>query len=110
MGTLVSDDDMHEVMRVLSDEAGAAARAAHEYLDDLTKTVLAELMNESDAKSANEREAWARSQPKFREHLEKVGKFAKQDYVWRQRYAAASAKLEVWRTQSANARQAERIR
>lgn len=110
MGLLVSDDDMHEVMRVLSDETGAAARAAHEYLDDLTKTVLAELMSEAEGKTVAERETWARSQPKFKDHLEKVGKFAKQDYIWRQRYAAASAKLEVWRTQSANARQADRIR
>jgi len=107
---LVSDEDMSRVLEILSDETGAAHRAAHEFLDDLTKTVLAELMNEADAKSATEREQWARSQPRFREHLEKVGKFAKLDYTWRQRYAAANAKADIWRTQSANARNADRVR
>ena len=107
---LVSENDMGEVLRVLGDETGAAARAAHEYFDALTKTVLAELVSRADGKSAVERETWARSQPEFREHLEKVGKFAKEDYRWRQRYAAANAKLEIWRTENANARAAERIR
>lgn len=107
---LVSDDDMHTVLEVLADETGAAHRAAHEYLDSLTKTVLAELMGESDAKSAAEREQWARAQPRFRDHLAKVGQAAKADYTARQRVAAANAKLEVWRTQNANARAAERVR
>lgn len=107
---LVSDNDMSAVLEVLSDESGAAHRAAHEYLDALTKTVLAELMSESDAKSATEREQWARAQPRFKDHLAKVGAQAKADYTARQRYAAASCKLEVWRTQSANVRAAERIR
>jgi len=107
---LVSDDDMHHVLEVLGDESGAAHRAAHEYLDALTKTVLAELMGESDAKSATEREQWARAQPRFKDHLAKVGQAAKHDYQARQRVMAANAKLEVWRTGSANARAAERIR
>ncbi len=107
---LVSDDDMHHVLEVLSDESGAAHRAAHEYLDALTKTVLAELMSESDAKSATEREQWARAQPRFKEHLAKVGHMAKADYAARQRVMAANSKLEVWRTGNANARAAERVR
>jgi hypothetical protein len=107
---LVTDDDMHGVISVLSDETGPAHRAAHEYLDALTKTVLAELMGQSDAKSATEREQWARAQPAFKEHLAKVGAQAKADYVHRQRIAAANAKLEIWRTSNANARAQERIR
>jgi len=107
---LVSDDDMHHVLEVLGDESGAAHRAAHEYLDALTKTVLAELMGESDAKSATEREQWARAQPRFKEHLAKVGQAAKHDYQWRQRYSAANSKLECWRTANANIRAAERLR
>lgn len=107
---LVSEDDMHHVLEVLGDESGAAHRAAHEYLDALTKTVLAELMGESDAKSATEREQWARAQPRFKEHLAKVGAQAKADYTARQRYAAANAKLEVWRTTCANERMADKLR
>lgn len=107
---LVSEDDMHHVLKTLSDEAGAAARAAHDYFDALTKTVLAELMARADGKTAVEREHWARMQPEFKDHLEKVGRFAKQDHTWRRRYAAAEAKLEVWRTENANNRAAERVR
>jgi hypothetical protein len=108
--SLVSENDMHEVLRTIADETGAAARAAHEYFDALTKTVLADLMSRAEGKTIADREAWARSQVEYKEHLEKVGKFAKDDYRWRQRYAAANAKLEIWRTENANARAAERVR
>ena len=107
---LVTDDDMSRVIEILSDEAGAAHRAAHEYLDALTKTVLAELMQQSNESSSAAKETWARAQPAFKEHLAKVGAQAKADYVHRQRVAAANAKLEIWRTQNANARSATSIR
>jgi len=107
---LVSDDDMHHVLETLSDDTGAAHRAAHEYLDTLTKTVLAELMGESDAKASTEREQWARAQPRFKDHLLRVHNAAKADYQARQRYSAANAKMEAWRTQNANNRAAERVR
>lgn len=110
MKPLVSEDDVGDALSILSDETGAAARAAHEYMDDLTKSVLAELVGASNEPSATAKETWARAQPRFLEHLKKVGAFAKEDYVWRQRYGAASAKIEIWRTMNANQRAAERIR
>ncbi len=107
---LVTEDDVSKALEILADERGAAARAAHEYTDALTKSVLSELMAQSDETSATAREAWARAQEKFKEHLARVGKFAKEDYQYRQRYAAAEAKIEIWRTENANARAMERIR
>jgi hypothetical protein len=107
---LVTENDMHDVLAVLSDETGAAARATHEYLDDLSKVVLAKLTKESNATSAGAKEAEARSRPEYMRHLEEVRAAADLDYRWRQRYAAANAKMEVWRTQNANARAAERVR
>jgi hypothetical protein len=107
---IVPDEAVEVALAVLADEEGAAARAAHEYLSDLSKSVLAELIGESNATSAIAKENWARAQPRFKEHLVKVGEFAKRDYIWRQRYSAASAKIECWRTQNANIRAAERLR
>lgn len=108
--SLVSDKDVEDALTILADETGAAARAAHEYFDDLTKSVLAELMQESNETAANAKETWARAQPKFKDHLKQVGKFAREDYSWRQRYAAADAKIRLYQTASANVRAAERIR
>lgn len=107
---LVTDDEMTDALAILGDETGAAARAAHEYMDALTKTVLAQLMGQSNESSVAAKELWARSQPDFKAHLEKVGSFAKDDYRWKQRYAAAAAKIEIWRTSQANIRAAERVR
>lgn len=110
MSILVSDADAEKALEILSDETGAAHRAAHEWLSDCTKSILAELMAESNEKSAAAQEAWARRQPKFLDHLQKVGAMAKQDYMARQRYSAAEAKLRIWQTVQANARGMERVR
>lgn len=107
---LVSDDDMTTALETLASEEGAAWRATHNYLDALTKTLLSELMAQSNETSAPNREAWARRQDGFRDHLKKLGQAAKQDFIWRQRYAAAEAKIEIWRTVQANARSMERVR
>ena len=107
---IVPDKDVETALEILGNEEGAAARAAHEYMDDLTKSVLAELIAECSDGSAVSKENWARAQPRYKEHLAKVGEMAKRDYIWRQRYSAASAKIECWRTQNANIRAAERIR
>lgn len=107
---LVKDKDVEDALQILGDERAASARAAHEYFDALTKTVLAELMSRCDEGSEAARDRWARSQPEYKDHLEKVGRFAKEAYVWRQRVSAAEAKIEIWRTQNANARAMERVR
>jgi hypothetical protein len=107
---LVSENDVSEALEILGNETGAAARSAHEFFDALTKTVLAELMLESSESSAVAKETWAKAQPRYREHLEKVGRFAKESYAWRQRYDAAKAKIEIWRSMNANQRAMESIR
>lgn len=107
---LVSEDDVSEALKVLGDETGAASRAAHNYFDELTKSVLAELMAQSNESSAAAQERWARAQPKFHDHLKQVAKWAREDFSWRQRYAAAEAKISIFQTMSANARSMERVR
>lgn len=107
---IVPDKDVEAALEILSNEEGAAARAAHEYMDSLSKSVLAELMAQSDETSAVAKENWARTQVKFKEHLAKVGEFAKRDFMWRQRYSAAAAKIDCWRTEQSNIRASERMR
>ena len=107
---LVSEKDVEDALAILADESGAAYRASHEYFDALTKSVLAKLVAQSNETSAAAKEQWARAQPEFTDHLMQVGKFAKEDYRWRQRYAAAEAKIRLWQTSSANARRMEMVR
>lgn len=106
---LVRDRDVELALETLADETGAAARAAAEYMSDLSKSVLAELIAQSNETSIAAKEHWARCQPKFLEHLKKVGEYAKQDYIWRQRYSAAAAKLDCWRTEQSTLRASGKV-
>lgn len=106
---LVSDKDVEDALAILADEEGAAVRAASEYMSDLSKTVLSELIMQSNETSIAAKEAWARSQPRFKEHLIKVGELSKRDYIWRRRYEAASAKLDCWRTEQSTLRASGKI-
>lgn len=97
-------------MDCLQDWTAAKARAAHEYLDDYTKTLLAELGEQAnDAKSAPAREAFARRHPRFLDHLAQKRDAAELDYKHRQRSAASLAILDLYRTQCANERGQGRI-
>lgn len=109
MGT-VSDEHIEDALAYLQDYNAAKARAAAEYLDDLTKVVLAKLMDASDEKSAAAKDMWARTQPQYAQHLEQVRDARERDYMHRQRLSASSAIIEVWRTQSASNRTMERVR
>ena len=108
--SLVKDRDVEDALAILANEDGAAARAAHEYMSDLTKVVLAQLMQQSNETTEAGKLRWAQTQTEYADHLKKVEQFAKESYRWRQRYSAAEAKIEIWRTQAANIRAAERVR
>lgn len=106
----IPDDKVEQALDILGDDSAAKARAAHEYLDSLTKTVLAKLSKDSNAKSATDRESEARSRPEFVQHLQAVRNAAELDYAGRQKIDAARAIFEAYRTQSANDRQAHNLR
>jgi hypothetical protein len=102
---MITDAQVQHALDCLQDWNAAKARAAHEYLDDYTKTLLAELADEqNEVKSQAAAEAWARKQPKFRDHLEAKRKAAEHDYMHRQRISASLAVLDLYRTQCANER------
>jgi hypothetical protein len=102
---MITDAQVQHALDSLQDWTAAKARAAHEYLDDYTKTLLAELADEqNEAKSQAAAESWARRQDKFKEHLAQKRDAAELDYKHRQRISASLAILDLYRTQSANER------
>jgi hypothetical protein len=79
-------------------------------MDDLTKTVLARLMLESGEKSAAAKEMDARAHADFSAHLAHVKACREVDYMWRNRLSAASAIIDMWRTEQSSIRAAEKVR
>ena len=105
MTLLITDAQVEHALKCLQDWNAAKARAAHEYLDDYTKTLLAQLGDEAnDAKSQAAREDFARRHPEFIKHLVQKREAAELDYMHRQRIAASQAIMDLYRTQSANER------
>lgn len=108
---LITDNQVEHALKCLQDWTAAKARAAHEYLDDYTKVLLAELGDQAEgAKSQGAREDFARKHPDFKAHLEQKRDAAELDYKHRQRQAASLAILDLYRTQCANERGQERLR
>lgn len=109
--SLISDQQVEHAMRCMQDWNAAKSRAAHEYLDDYTKTLIAELGDEAnEAKSQAAKEDYARKHQRFKDHLVQKREAAELDYMHRQRVSASLAILDLYRTQSANERGLERVR
>ena len=108
----ITDKQLEWAMEILidRDNEGAKARAGHEHMADLDKVVLAKLMGQSNEKSAAAKEAWARAHPDYAAHLEQKKMLAEMDYAKRDRRSAASAVIEMWRTEQSNARAAGQMR
>lgn len=110
---MITDTQVEWAINILLDRdaAGAKSRAAHDYLQDMDKVILARLIIEapSDIKTATARENWARTHPDYITHLEEKRAIAEADYQARNRRAAASAIIEAWRTECSNARSGTKI-
>jgi hypothetical protein len=106
---MVSDSQVQDALDALQDYGAAKARAAHEFIDDKSKIILARLGHESGASSAAARLECALRNPRYLEHLEAVETVAMADYEHRQRQSAAMAIIDVWRTQQASLRGQGRI-
>jgi HD superfamily phosphohydrolase len=110
---MITEKMLDRAMEILIDRENQAAkaRAAAEHMGDLTKVVLAKLMNDAppDLKSATARETWALAHPQYTAHLEQKKAVAEMDYTARDKRAAASAIIEAWRTECSNARAGAKI-
>lgn len=80
-------------------------------LEALKKAVLAELMLASDEKTQSGKEAWAMIQPEYKSIAEVDYPNARRQVAFHKRREKwAETVIEVWRTQNANKRAAEKVR
>ena len=109
---MISDRKLEHALNIITDvdHEAAKARAAAEHMDDLTKTVLAKLMMQSNETSNAAKETWARMQPEYIDHLEALKACREVDYTWRNRRSAASAIIDMWRTEQSNQRVSAGVR
>jgi hypothetical protein len=103
---LISDQDIEKAIDYLRDNASKAARARaeREYMDEYRKVVKSSIMLEHAGKTIGAQEAIAYSDPRYLTHLKIMKEAIEKDEYHRWMRTAAEAKLEAWRTQSANHR------
>lgn len=105
MRQIVKEEDVHEAVEFLvrSAEDIGAATAAARLNEALVKVVLSEEMKKLDGSIAA-REMEARTSKAYREALEDDAKAARALATAKALREAASARIEVWRSQNANFR------
>ncbi len=103
---MITDEQAERAADFLRDNATAAGklRGSRTYMEEFRKSLKAILMVQSAAKSAADREAEAYAHQKYQEHLLALREAVVADEENRALREAASMKIEVWRTQSSNAR------
>jgi hypothetical protein len=89
----------------------AQARAERIYMEELRKTIKAELCKTAlhhgfEAVNAQEREAY--SDPNYRKHLMAIKQAVEAEEKLRWMLIAAQARIEVWRSQEASNRHVEK--
>ena len=103
---MIQDSEIEKALSWLVANAtpAAQARANRVYVEEWRKVLKARLMKASKEESAaaQEREAYAHKD--YAEHLEAVKQAVEDDERFRWLTTAAEAKIEVWRSEQANAR------
>jgi len=103
---MITDDEIERALDYMRDNADDCARwkAERVYVTEYRKTIKAELMKESNAKTAVDREEYAYAHDRYKEHLEAIKQAVYQDEKHRFLVLAAQAKIDAWRTMNANQR------
>lgn len=98
--------DPHKAVEYILKNAGrfAKAKAERVYLEEFRKSKKALLMSQSTAEAANAREQYAYSHQEYIELLEGLKQAVEIEEKLRWDLIAAQARVEIWRTESANAR------
>ena len=86
----------------------AKAKAARVYLEEFRKSKKALLMSESTAEAANAREQYAYAHPEYIALLAGLKDAVEIEERLRWDMVAAQARVEIWRTESANNRLQDR--
>ena len=103
---MISEEAVETAVHWLASHAeeAAEAKAQRVYAQEMRKSLKAILMNESDAKTASEREAEAYAHPRYQEHLTKLKAAVFEDEKIGALREAAKMRIEAWRSQQANYR------
>lgn len=98
--------DPHKAVEYILKNAGrfAKAKAERVYLEEFRKSKKALLMGQSSAEAAKAREKYAYSHQEYIDLLDGVKQAVEiEEKLWWD-LIAAQARVEIWRTESANAR------
>lgn len=86
----------------------AKAKADRMYLEQFRKTKKALLMTESSEKTSAAKEMYAYAHPDYKVVLDGLREAVEVEETIKWQLTAAEAKIEIWRTESANNRQIDR--
>ena len=102
----ICDEDIEKALDFLRDNAESAAKARAEriYLEEYRKSLKAILMKEHNGESGIIQERNAYSDVRYIGHLNAIKNAVYEDERYRFLRGAAEAKIEAWRSQSANYR------
>ena len=105
---MITDEQAEKALDYIRDNAdkAAEARANRIYMEEYRKSIKATLMSEHIREPVNAQERHAYSDPRYIQHLQAIKEAIKLDEQHRWMMTAAEAKLEAWRTMSANNRRA----
>ncbi len=103
---MISDEEVERAVHYLADSARKAAQARAErlHLEDFTKHLEATIKAEHMDLPGNAQEREARADSRYKLHLEAIKIAVEADCYNTYMRDAASARIEVWRTQCSNER------
>lgn len=103
---MITDDQAEAAADFIRDHAQKAghAKATRIYLDEYTKSLRATLFQQAKAGTVADKDSYALAHPDYKAHLDGLRAAVEEDERMRWMMVAAEAKLECWRTQSANNR------
>lgn len=108
---MVTEQDIDAAVDFLHRKADAAAeaRAQAEHLDEMRHVILSRIASQQNDGSEAERQRIARASQEYQEFLEGLKAAREKDYTFRNKRAAAQAKLDYWRSKEASRRGADRV-
>ena len=103
---MINDQDIDRALAFLRDTAheAAQARANRLHLDDYSRVIKAQIMSEHLAETVSAQERYAYGDLRYKNHLEALKVAIFEDEKMRFLREAANARIEVWRSEQANAR------
>jgi len=103
---MIDESDIEKALDWLVKNAtpAAQARANRQYMEEFRKVIKSQLMKGCGEESAAAQEREAYAHPDYAKHLNALRTAVEMDERFRWLTVAAEAKIEVWRSEQANAR------